>query len=614
MADTRHIRLLPIHVANKIAAGEVVERPASVVKELMENALDAGATRIEVTVTAGGRRLMAVADDGTGMGRDDALMSIEPQATSKIRDVDDIERIHTYGFRGEALPSIAAVSRFTLQTCLRGEGVGTEITVAGGRLQDVRDLGFPAGTTVEVRDLFFNVPARRKFLRAFQTEQAHIRTAFLLQALAHPETGMRLKADGRDLHLLPPGATLPERINDLFGPDLLAAMRPVEHTGRGVRVSGFAGLPTLTRADRSEQYIFVNRRAASAAVIPYALREAYPPIENERKPIVILFIDVAPEAVDVNVHPTKREVRFREASDVRDAIIAAVSAALGTSPRPAAAPPRFPSATPPDPQAAAMPTSVPAPSQPPPQPNPIRDFPAFGTPHGYPGSTPVNVPAGAGADAAPGADGAPEPFALPPEGTPNAPWEWCRILGQVAGRYVLLETNGGYVVLDPRAARERILFERLMTPVREGHPVACQRLLMPETVQLPPEDADRLRRHLELLRTMGFEVDGFGDNRFIVEALPAGLGAVDCRGLLADLSHDIQTAGARRGAGKWREEAVAEAACRRAAGAVGPLKPAEIDTLIRDLATTRMPYTCPRGRPTMIFTPLRELARKFGRD
>jgi DNA mismatch repair protein MutL len=600
MADSRHIRLLPIHVANKIAAGEVVERPASVVKELMENALDADATRIEVTVTAGGRKLIAVADDGTGMERDDALMSIESQATSKIRDVDDIERIHTYGFRGEALPSIAAVSRFTLQTCLRGENVGTEIAIMGGRLQDVRDLGFPAGTAVEVRDLFFNVPARRKFLRAFQTEQAHIRTAFLLQALSHPEIGVRLKADGRDIHLLPPGATLSERIHDLFGPDLMAAMRPVDHMGRGVRVSGFAGLPTLTRADRSEQYIFVNRRAASAAVIPYALREAYPPLDNDRKPIVILFIDVAPESVDVNVHPTKREVRFRAAADVRDAVIAAVSGALGTTPRPQAVTSRFPAAPSPDPLAAAIPPHAPA--SPPPQANPIRDLPALAPRHGYPQAPP----------AAPSA--APETFALPPDSSPNAPWEWCRVLGQVAGRYVLLETNGGYVVLDPRAAHERILFERLMAPVQEGRPVESQRLLMPETVQLPPEDAERLRKHLDLLRSMGFELDRFGDNRFIIEALPAGLGSIDCRSLLTDLSHDIQAAGARRGAGKWREEAIAEAACRCAVRNAGPLKPAEIATLVRDLAATRMPYTCPRGRPTMIFTPLRELARKFGRD
>ncbi len=607
MAALQHIRLLPTHVANKIAAGEVVERPASVVKELMENALDAGATRVEVTVTAGGRKLVAVADDGTGMGRDDALMSIEPQATSKIRDVDDIERIATYGFRGEALPSIASVSRFTLQTCLRGETVGTEITIVGGRLQDVRDLGFPAGTTVEVRDLFFNVPARRKFLRAFQTEQAHIRTAFLLQALSHPEIGMRLKSDGRDLHHLPPGATLAERVTELFGPDLLASMRPVDHASRSVRVSGLVGIPTLTRADRGEQYIFVNRRAATAAVIPYALREAYPPLDGDRKPIVILFIDVAPEDVDVNVHPTKREVRFRESADVRDAVIAAVSGALGTTPRSQAQ--SFQSRLAPPPAAPlAEPIPPPAPLPRPPQANPARDLPAFAPLPDYPGAQ-----AGA-VTVTPSAGTAPEPFDFSPGTSPNAPWAWCRVLGQISGLYVLLETDGGYVVVDPRAAHERVIFERLMAPIRQGRAVDSQRLLIPATVQLPPEDADRLRKHLAVLRTLGFELDDFGDNRFIIEALPAGLGAIDCRTLLTDLSHDIQAAGVRRSTEKWREEAVAQAACSIAVRNEGPLKPAEIVALIRDLAATQMPYTCPRGRPTMIFTPLRELARKFGRE
>ncbi|NLF21570.1 MAG: DNA mismatch repair endonuclease MutL [Lentisphaerae bacterium] len=610
MAAIQHIRLLPIHVANKIAAGEVVERPASVVKELMENALDAGATRIEVTVTAGGRRLIAVADDGSGMGRDDALMSIEAQATSKIRDVDDIERIHTYGFRGEALPSIGAVSRVTMRTCLRGEPAGTELTVVGGRLQDVRDIGFPAGTTVEVRDLFFNVPARRKFLRAYQTEQAHIRTTFLLQALSHPEAGLRLKADGRDLHNLPPGATLAERVTDLFGADFMAALRPVDLAARGVRVSGFAGLPTFTRADRAEQYLFVNRRAASAAVIPYALREAYPPLEGDRKPIVILFIDVAPEAVDVNVHPTKREVRFREAGDVRDAVIAAVSAALGTTPRPRPSTPSTPSA---DPLAGAVPPPPPAP----PRASPRVDLPAFAASPlfgGAPGEAPFSTPAARPGESVPETGAPPGAERLPAAAGSEAPWAWCRVLGQVAGLYVLLETDGGYVVLDPRAAHERVLYERLMTPVREGHPVAAQRLLLPDTVQLPPEDADRLRKHLAVLRTMGFELDDFGDNRVIVEALPAGLGVVDSRGLLADLAHDILAAGARRSGERWREEAIAAAACRAAVRNSGPLKAAEIAALVRDLAATRMPYTCPRGRPTMIFTPLRELARKFGRD
>ncbi len=613
-----HIRLLSVHVANKIAAGEVVDRPASVVKELMENALDAGATRLTVNVTAGGRKLIEVDDDGHGMGRDDALMSIERQATSKISDVDDIERIDSYGFRGEALPSIAAVSRFTLRTCRQGETVGTELVVLGGRLQDVRDVGLPSGTSVAVRDLFFNVPARRKFLRTYQTEQAHLRTTFILQALAHPEVGMLLKADGREVHRLPAGATREERVRDLFGADLLAELRPVSLTRNGVRVEGFVSLPSLTRADRSEQYLFVNRRAVSAGILAYALREAYPPLEGDRKPVVLLFVELDPTMVDVNVHPTKREVRFRRPADVREAVIAAVAEALGPVARARAAdtvaPPAALPATPPG----AMPT----PAGLPPRENPARNLPGAmvwppaAGPMAWPsrptdadhtatGATPAND--------LPAASAAVVPAEPAPVGDGPSPWKWFRILGPVANRYVLLETDGGFVVLDPRAAHERILYERLLAGQRGGH-VVSQRLLLPETVQLPPEDAQRLRQHLAVIQTLGFSVDDFGHDRFIVEALPLEVAGTACRELLADIAHDLEQAGVRRGSEHRREETVARAACRAAVRNEGMLAPAALERLVADLARTQMPYTCPRGRPTIIFTSLRELARKFGRE
>jgi len=606
-----HIRLLPVQVANKIAAGEVVERPASAVKELMENALDAEATHVEVLVTAGGRKLIEVRDDGLGMNRDDALLCIERQATSKLRDVDDIERIATLGFRGEALPSIASVSRFTLSTCRRAETVGTEITVIGGRLQDVKDAGVPAGTTVAVRDLFFNVPARRKFLRAYETEQAHIRTVFTLHALAHPDVGMLLKADGREIHRLPAGATLEDRVRDLFGADFVAALRPVDRTLCGVRVHGFAGLPTVTRADRGEQYIFVNRRPASAAVVPYALREAYPPLETDRKPVVMLFIELNPEFVDVNVHPTKREVRFRRPADVREAIIAAVSAALGHTPRrltaPVAsneAPVLLPTPTPPHENPA---QHLPWPIE---QRSEIRGQPPeFGSQNSEideerkaKNEKPLNTPAQP-----------PSPvFRLP--SSDASPWRWARVLGQIGRLYVLLETDAGYVVLDPRAAHERVLYERLLATETSGA-IQAQRLLLPETVKLPPEDAARVRRHLDLLQSLGFGVSDFGDDHFMIDALPDAVCNAPCRALLLDIAHDLETAGARRGSDKWREETVIRAACRAAvAGEQSELAPQELTQLVNDLARCRMPYTCPRGRPTMLLTPFRELARKFGRD
>ena len=631
MAERRQIRLLPVNVANKIAAGEVVERPASVLKELLENALDAGATRVEVTVTAGGRKLISVADNGCGMDRDNALMCLEPQATSKIRDVDDIERISTYGFRGEAIPSIAAVSRLTIKTCAEGDTVGTCIEVAGGQLQAVTEIGFPAGSTFEVRDLFFNVPARRKFLKSFQTEQTHIRIAFILQALAHPETALRLKVDGRDMFNLAAGATLSERITELFGREFLSAMRPVDYAVGDIRISGFVGIPTLNRADRGEQYVFVNRRAASAAVIPYALREAYPPLEGDRKPVVVLFVDLPPTEVDVNVHPTKREVRFRDASAVRDAIIAAVTRALGIAPKP---PVGMAGAVP----APAIPTGVESQksnvvSQPMPPLAATSAFPAASqvlSPVSFP---PASVPNGQlstfdprhstfdirhSTAAGPAADGtaAPPPSAqsdLPQLAGDDSPWSWCRVLGQIADGYIIIETDGGYAVVDPQAAHERVVYERMLAALEAAEPVS-QQLLIPESVTLSPADAARIQENISILRAMGFGLDPFGGRgEFIVDALPSGIEATDCRTLLADIAHGIETAGVRRGSEKWKEKAVAMGAARAAVPQVVQLHPEAMARLVNDLAHTKMPYTSPRGRPTMLFTSLSELARKFNR-
>ncbi|MEI8352604.1 MAG: DNA mismatch repair endonuclease MutL, partial [bacterium] len=329
MSEGGHIRLLSPDVANKIAAGEVVERPASVLKELIENSIDAGATQVDVEVVAGGQRLLAVADNGSGMNRDDALLSIERHATSKIHTAADIENIHTLGFRGEALAAISSVSRFQLKTRRQDDLAGTELIVSGGKLVDVKDAGCPPGTLIEIRDLFFNMPARRKFLRSPQTETVHVRQMFLLQALAWPAVGMSLTLDGRRSWALAPGASVSERIRELFGQELMEGLRPVEHRYGEVRISGFISLPSMTRADRTEQYVFVNGRPASAPVVGYAINESYHSlIPSGRYPTLFLYIEMPPEAVDINVHPTKKEVRFRRASDIRDAIIGAFRVSL----------------------------------------------------------------------------------------------------------------------------------------------------------------------------------------------------------------------------------------------------------------------------------------------
>ena len=337
-----HIRVLPLHVANKIAAGEVVERPASVVKELVENAIDAGAANIRINVTQGGRKLVAVQDDGCGMTKDDAVLSLERQATSKILDVDDIEEIDTLGFRGEAIPSIASVSRFSITTRRHDSDEGTLVVVNAGTLAEVRAAGCPPGTLVEVRDLFCNVPARRKFLRAYATEESHVKNVFTIHALAHPAIGFSLTVDGRELYRLAPAATLADRILDVFGPDFAANLLPLSPSfqppnhlttqppNHPVQVSGYIERPNLAAPTRRDQYIFVNGRPATSPSIAYAIREAYPRHQGDAKPALFLFIELPPNQVDVNVHPTKREVRFRDNVAVKRAITEAIETALGT--------------------------------------------------------------------------------------------------------------------------------------------------------------------------------------------------------------------------------------------------------------------------------------------
>ena len=606
-----HIRLLPLHVANKIAAGEVVERPASVLKELLENALDAGATRIDITVVAGGRNLVSVRDNGCGMTRDDALLSLERQATSKIRDVDDIEHIDTLGFRGEAIPSIAAVSRFTLVTRRADDESGTRLVVNAGTLAEVADCGAPPGTCVEVRDLFCNVPARRKFLRAFATEEGHIRSVFTVHALAHPDIGFSLTLDGRETYRFAPGATLEERIRDLFGAPFAESLVPVANppdgNGSSVSIHGYIERPDASALLRHDQFTFVNGRPSTAPVISYAIREACPRARAEARPATILFIDLPPEQVDVNVHPAKREVRFRRPADVREALISAISTALTTPNAPqdstdldAPTAPQAPS----DPTAPQVPTDLKSPA---PTPTPFTI--PFATPplpiqQSLPRQPSQSLPSPQ-ADSQPLASNPPEGAAL--QSTPTSLWRWFTILAETATGYLLLETDRGIVILNPRAARERIAFERLLA----RRTAISQPLLLPETVHLPPSDSARIRTFLAELEAMGFAIEEFGRDIWKLDAVPdlaAGLAAQD---LLATIAADIAEAGAKRGGTRWRDELVARSLARSYAGANVRLTREGASKLVEELAATSQPYICPRGKPIMIFTANSELSRKF---
>ena len=609
---TTQIRVLPDHVANKIAAGEVVERPASVLKELLENAMDAGATQLDVDVVSGGRKYLSVSDNGRGMSRDDALLCLERHATSKIRDVDDIEAIATLGFRGEALAAIASVSRFRLVTHNSNSDVGTELSVVAGKIQDVRDVGAPQGTQIDVRDLFFNVPARRKFLRTHETELTHVRNTFMVQALAAPEIGMSLKVDGREMYRLASG-TSADRIRDLFGADHVRHLAPINGELGPILITGFVSRPEYSRADRHEQYVFINGRATSAPIVSFAIREAYRQVlSKERHPSIFLYITMPADALDVNVHPTKREVRFRQPSLVRDALIGALRDALGSGPA----------------DASEEMTSAMAPPEPvAPQARPVQmrienleQAPTFSYPRIHSEDHGVDTriaPLAAQAEpvfSSRGETSEPDPTAPSGGGetdTETSPWGSCRVVGIVGARFVVLETEDGYVLMDPQAAHERVLYERFMKEVAEGK-VYAQNLLIPDTVELHPKDAARLRKYEDLLKQIGFGISEFGGDTFVIDALPAHFANAPVAALLRDVASSLERAGSRAAVGQWREESIARAACHAAVQGRDKLKREEIEQLVVDLARTDLPYTCPHGRPTLIFTAFDELRRKFG--
>ena len=639
-----HVRVLPLHVANKIAAGEVVERPASVVKELVENAIDAGAKTVKIAITAGGRKLVAVQDDGCGMTRDDAVLSLERQATSKILDVNDIEEIDTLGFRGEAIPSIASVSRFTITTRRHESDEGTLVQVNAGILAEVRAAGCPPGTLVEVRDLFCNVPARRKFLRAYVTEENHVKTIFTVHALAHPEIGFTLVVDGRELYRLAPAASAQDRILDLFGKDFVAELLPLgdgedarretEDAGKDfrretgdanrtkderrktIRVTGFIERPNLSTPTRRDQYVFINGRPATAPSIAYALREAYPRQSGDTRPAAILFIDLPPNQVDVNVHPTKREVRFRDNVAVKQAIVAAVETALGQRPLPNDARQETSDVTSPVSCLTSSPTS-PVSCLTSSTPSPVSRLASSpASPVSRLSSSPAAVPAPAPV---------PLEFAIEPGSTQSKPWQWFKFLAQSASGYLLIETDAGIVTINPHAARERIAFERLLsysanrTPDQSNNPPPeqsniSQTLLIPETVRLSPPDFARVKAALPAIESMGFQLEEFGTDTFKVDAVPQLIGSLSPATILSTIARDLAESASRRGGERWREELIAKSVARSFAGAKMTLTEDGAVKLIEELCACRMPYVCPRGKRVMIFTSTRELDRKFERN
>ncbi len=576
------IRVLPDILASQVAAGEVVERPASVVKELVENSIDAGAREIRVDIDRGGSALIRVSDDGCGMSREDALLSLERHATSKLRTAGDLAAIMTLGFRGEAVPSIASVSRFRLVTRERDSVSGTEILVDGGKVRDVRDAGCAPGTVIEAKALFYNMPARRKFLRAESTESAHVEHQLRLHALAAPNVRFRLRRDDREVFDLPPAAKSLDRVRQLLGAELSRELIGLPLTrGNGISVEGYVLPASHARKGRRHQFVFLNGRPVEDAVISRALAEGFRgAVSDGFYPAAWLWIDLEPTLVDVNVHPAKREVRFHRPVEVRDAILEAVAVGLRPPPQAAVARPE-------------RGTALEAP----------RIFekiesspPVFHAPQPVLSGWVETVPRASATD--------PEPTAAE-EPTGKVPA--FRLLGMLHHRFVLMESDDGLVIFDPKAAWERIFYEKLL---HHGHGVLeTQGLLVPVLLELDPRDLDLVLRERMALQETGIEVEAFGGNTLQVRSLPALLAVGDPRAFLGafmdELLHE-SSPGAR-----FAMDRLAKVLANRASALVVP-RFSETQPLLDKLFLCDLPYCAADGRPTLTEFSLRELDRRFG--
>ncbi|CCG42054.1 DNA mismatch repair endonuclease MutL [Magnetospirillum molischianum] len=610
------IRLLPPTLVNRIAAGEVVERPASAVKELVENALDAGAKRIDVVLAEGGQSLISVSDDGAGMAPDELALAVERHATSKLPD-DDLVRIRFLGFRGEALPSIGSVARLTLTSRKRGADSGWSLTVEGGEKGEPQPAAHPPGTRVEVRDLFFATPARLKFLKAPRTETSHAIEVIERLAMAHPDISFSLSDGGRRSLDLPArgGETARlARLAQVVGREFEANALALDAEREGVRLTGWAGLPTYNRATAAQQYLFVNGRPVRDRLVIGAVRGAYQDVlARDRHPVVALFLDLDPDQVDVNVHPAKAEVRFRDAGLVRGLIVGAIRhaltaaghratstltndalGALGRPPSPTAAPYRPVSSwsPPPRPPSAALSAGQAA------------QAPLGGA---FPGLA-ESIPGLFLPPAAPSGDAG---IADSAHAATDYPLGAAR--AQLHDTYIVAETQTGLVIVDQHAAHERLVFERMKQALAEGG-VARQGLLLPEVVELGEPAVARLVERIEELAALGLVIEGFGAGAVVVREVPALLGEMsDVAGLVRDLADELAEWGATTALSDRLLDVCATLACHGSVRAGRRLSLPEMNALLRRMETTPLSGQCNHGRPTHVILGLNDIEKLFGR-
>jgi len=581
------IKVLPDNLANKIAAGEVVERPASVVKELMENSLDAGAGRVFIDVQAGGTKLISVSDDGSGMSPDDTLLSLERHATSKITSSDDLAAITTLGFRGEALPSIASVSRLRLITS-EGDGrPGTLVVIEGGKLLNVKETGAARGTIIEVRDLFFNTPARLKFLKSMETEYGHIAASVEKAALAHPEVHFRLTHGGRDTLDCPPVKRLKDRVEQVYGSVFADGIIDAGCERGTYRAYGFVTAPGVSFSNRARQELFVNGRPVKSPAVTRAVYDACQSLlMKDRHPAYILYLTMSPDAVDVNVHPTKREVRFVDNSEVHRVIYEAVTSAYkGGAPLEMPELPQTPES---------YSTGVR---------EAVETY--FARPHtSQPRQEAFTLPRGKPVPGQPVSAGT-----ATHETTRDTPYHI--MLLQVADSYIVMQADDGFMVVDQHAAHERIQYER----VKARHNVqgGSQGLLVPVRIDLSAKEAALMEGIIPELATMGVEVEPFGGGSFLIRSRPLFLEKADIKELVLGVLADIGEQDVKGRVDDLREKVYQLMACKSAVKAGVKLHPEAMARLVRQLFECEMPYTCAHGRPTVVKFGMGELEKMFKR-
>jgi len=586
------IRRLPPDLANQIAAGEVVERPASVIKELVENSIDAGARRLTIAVELGGKKLIRVDDDGEGMEPEDARLAIERHATSKIRRADDLAAIATLGFRGEALPAIASVSHFMLRTRARGMNAGTEIKVNGGAVASVTEAGVPEGTSIEVADLFYNLPARRKFLKSDGAESAQVSRVVTQLALCYPEVGFTLTSAGRKVLQCPPVTSLRERLYQLYGDrsDLIEVRRD----SGDVKLLGYIAALAEQGPTRGPQNLFVNRRIVKDRTVAHAVIDAYSQASiKERSPEMHLFIEMPHDAVDVNVHPTKAEVRFRDQSYIHELVRRTLGDALGRGPAPE--------------------LQLEAPQGLTPQPSTLP------LPHTYTSvfpsrwsTAPTRDSALAPTSESPIAPTGEAAFAptsdrdLTPTIRPMMP------LGQFRDTFIIAVDEEGIAIIDQHVAHERVLFERITERLTSGR-LESQRLLEPMILELPPATRHALTTHAAELERLGFEIEEFGGDTVRVSAFPALLRREECPTALRALAEDLETTGNTVTVDDAIKKIAATMACHAAVKANDPLTPEKMAHILDELRRTSYSTICPHGRPVMLRVSRREVEKNFQR-